>query len=69
MSGDVGQYTLEGAFCVLILAIAHKIYKMRCDSSSNCCGDAIKLQTHNSGEGQNQVDNNQADNNQADDNV
>lgn len=52
MSGDVGQYTLEGAFCVLILAIAHKIYKMRCDSSSNCCGEAIQIQTHESGQNQ-----------------
>lgn len=52
MSGDLGQYTLEGAFCVLILAIAHKIYKMRCDSSSNCCGESIQLQTHDSGQNQ-----------------
>jgi len=54
MSDNVGQYTLEGAFCILILAIAHKIYKMRCDSSSNCCGEALQVTTHNSGEGQSQ---------------
>jgi hypothetical protein len=52
MTDNIGAYTLEGAFCVLILAIAHKIYKMRCNSSSNCCGDAIHFDTHNSGEGQ-----------------
>ena len=63
MSGDVGQYTLEGAFCVLILAIANKIYKMRCDSSSNCCGDALQVQTHNSGEGQSMRNVERADNN------
>ena len=58
---NIGAYTLEGAFCVLILAIAHKIYKMRCNSSSNCCGDAIHFDTHNSGEGQStrQIENNQ----------
>ncbi len=51
MTDNISAYTLEGAFCVLILAIAHKIYKMRCDSSSKCCGENITLQTHNSGEG------------------
>jgi len=49
---NIGAYTLEGAFCVLILAIAHKIYKMRCDSSSHCCGEAVNFSSHNSGEGQ-----------------
>tara|TARA_R110002153_G_scaffold44602_1_gene125727 strand:- start:1163 stop:1360 length:198 start_codon:yes stop_codon:yes gene_type:complete len=49
---NIGAYTLEGAACILILTIAHKIYKMSCNSSSNCCGDAIHIDTHNSGEGQ-----------------
>ena len=49
---DYSAYTIEGAFCILILAIAHKIYKMRCDSSSHCCGESLNFTSHNSGEGQ-----------------
>lgn len=48
---DYSTYTLEGACAVLIVAVAHKIYKMRCDSSSRCCGESINFSSHNSGEG------------------
>jgi len=50
MSENYTMYTLEGAFAVLIIAIAHKIYKMRCSSSSDCCGDAVHIQTSNPGD-------------------
>ena len=49
MTDNISGYTLEGAACVLLLAIAHKIYKMRCNSSSDCCGDAVHIDTHNPG--------------------
>lgn len=52
MADNIGTYSLEAGVCVLLLAIAHKIYRMRCNSSSDCCGDSIHIDTHNNGEGQ-----------------
>jgi hypothetical protein len=49
---DYSTYTIEGAFAILIVAIAYKVHRMRCDSSSNCCGESIAIRTHNEGEGQ-----------------
>lgn len=49
---DYSSYTVEAAFAVLIMAISHKIYKMRCDSSSKCCGESISIRAHNEGEAQ-----------------
>jgi hypothetical protein len=49
---EYSQYTIEAAIAILIMAIAHKIYKMRCDSSSHCCGDNLAVRLHNEGDGQ-----------------
>lgn len=49
MSDNIATYTLESAACVLILAVAYKIHRMRCNSSSDCCGDAVHVDTHNPG--------------------
>jgi hypothetical protein len=49
---DYSTYTIEAAAAILIMAIAHKIYRMRCDSSSHCCGDNLSVRMHNEGDGQ-----------------
>jgi len=49
---DYSAYTIEGACAVLIVAIAYKVHRMRCDSSSKCCGESIAIRTHNEGEAQ-----------------
>jgi len=49
---DYSAYTLEGACALLIVAVAHKVYKMRCDSSSKCCGEQLAVRLHNEGEAQ-----------------
>jgi len=49
---DYSTYTVEAAFAILIMALAHKVYKMRCDSSSHCCGESLAVRMHNEGDGQ-----------------
>jgi len=49
---DYSQYTYEAAFAILIMAVAHKVYKMRCDSSSHCCGESVAVRMHNEGDQQ-----------------
>ncbi len=49
---DYSTYTIEASFAMLIMAIAYKIHRMRCDSSSRCCGETINWSSHNEGEGQ-----------------
>jgi len=49
---DYSQYTIEAAFAILIMAVAHKVYRMRCDSSSHCCGESLAVRMHNEGDGQ-----------------
>lgn len=49
---DYSTYTIEAAFAILIMAVAHKVYRMRCDSSSHCCGDNLAVRMHNEGDGQ-----------------
>jgi len=46
---DYTAYTLEGACSVLITILAYKIYKLRCNSQSKCCGDNIEADFHNDG--------------------
>ncbi len=46
---DYTKYTLEGASAFLIIIIAYKIYKMRCNTSSKCCGDSFEVDLHNDG--------------------
>ena len=49
---DYSTYTVEASCAILIMAIAHKVYKMRCDSSSKCCGETVSMRLHNEGEAQ-----------------
>ena len=49
---DYSTYTVEASCAILIVAIAHKVYKMRCDSSSKCCGEQLAVRLHNEGEAQ-----------------
>ena len=49
---DYSQYSIEAAVALLIVAVAHKVYKMRCDSSSHCCGESLAVRMHNEGDGQ-----------------
>ena len=49
---NYSSYTIEGAFAILIMAIAYKVHRMRCDSSSRCCGESISIRAHNEGDGQ-----------------
>ena len=53
---DYSTYTIEAAVAVLIISIAHKVYKMRCDSSSHCCGESVAVRMHNEGEAQGQYE-------------
>jgi len=46
---DYTQISLEGAGILLIIVVAYKLYKMRINSSSHCCGENIQLETYNSG--------------------
>ncbi len=49
MTNDISTITIEASCGLLIISVAYKIYKMRCNSSSNCCGEAIHIDTHNPG--------------------
>ncbi len=44
------KYSLEGSGALFITVIAWRLYKMRCNSSSKCCGDTITGDFHNGGE-------------------
>ena len=46
---DYTKYTLEGASAFLIIIIAYKIYRMRCNTSSKCCGENFEIDLHNDG--------------------
>ena len=51
---DYTKYTLEGASAFLIIIIAYKLYKMRCNTISKCCGENFEIDLHNDG-GQNEI--------------
>ncbi|HBY67882.1 MAG TPA: hypothetical protein DEG69_09060 [Flavobacteriaceae bacterium] len=46
---DYTKYTLEGAGAFLIIIIAYKIYRMRCNTSSKCCKESFEFDLHNDG--------------------
>lgn len=46
---DYTKYSLEGACSLFISVLAYRLYKMRCNSSSKCCGDNIEADFHNDG--------------------
>lgn len=46
---DFSTYTIESAVAVLLLSIAFKIYRLRCHSSSDCCGSNVHFDAENPG--------------------
>ncbi len=54
---DYTKYTLEGACSLFITIVAYKLYRMRCNTSSKCCGDNIQTDLHNDETGQNSINN------------
>jgi hypothetical protein len=48
---DYTTYSLEGACALFITVLAYRLYKMRCNTSSKCCGDSIEADFHNDGVG------------------
>ena len=44
-----GEVTLEGAAGIFILVFAYKIYRMKVNTSSECCGGAVQVQSSNPG--------------------
>lgn len=53
MDVDYTAYTLEGACSLFIMILGYKIYKLRCNTSSKCCGDNIQADLHNDGDVEN----------------
>ena len=39
---DYTKYTIEGAISLFITIMAYKLYKLRCNTSSKCCGDSLQ---------------------------
>ena len=46
---DISTITLESACALLLVAIAYKIYRVRCASKSKCCGDHVSFESENPG--------------------
>jgi len=46
---DYTKYTLESACALFISVLAYRLYRMRCNTSSKCCGDNVEADFHNSG--------------------
>lgn len=46
---DYTKYSLEGACSMFIIIIAYKVYRLRCNTTSKCCGDNIQADLHNDG--------------------
>lgn len=45
----IGVLTLEASASALIMVIVFKIYRMKCKTSSGCCGDQIHFESENVG--------------------
>ena len=46
---NLGVLTLEASASALIMVIVFKIYRMKCKTSSGCCGDQIHFESKNVG--------------------
>ena len=46
---NLGVLTLEASASALIMVIVFKIYRMKCKTSSGCCGDQIHFESENVG--------------------
>tara|TARA_R110000803_G_scaffold32664_5_gene71811 strand:- start:2159 stop:2362 length:204 start_codon:yes stop_codon:yes gene_type:complete len=49
------KYTLEGASAFLIVVVAYKIYRMRCNTTSKCCKESFNVDLHNDGNNQREL--------------
>ncbi len=54
---DYTKYTLESACALFISVLAYRLYRMRCNTSSKCCGDNVEADFHNSGGRSIEIDN------------
>ena len=48
-SSEISSLTLEGAAAALLIAVAYKLYRLKCHSESRCCGDAVHFDGENPG--------------------
>ena len=48
-SSEISSLTLEGAAAALLIAVAYKIYRLKCNSHSRCCGEHVELEASNPG--------------------
>ena len=46
---QLGTLTLEGSLSVMIFVFAYKLYRMKIETHSGCCGDRFVLDTSNEG--------------------
>lgn len=52
---DYSGITLKSALAFIILIIGYKIFRLKCKSTSNCCGDDIHIDLENQSERQLQL--------------
>lgn len=46
---SIGSMTVEGAVSLLLLVFAYKVYRMKVQTHSGCCGDKFVVDTSNPG--------------------
>lgn len=46
---DARALTLESSCALLLAVLAFKIYRLKCDSHSRCCGDHADVELSNPG--------------------
>ena len=48
---DAGALTLEGSCALLLAVVAFKLYRLKCNSHSRCCGEHVDVELSNPGVG------------------
>lgn len=46
---QAGALSLEGSCALLLAVIAFKLYRLKCNSHSRCCGEQIEVDLSNPG--------------------
>ena len=46
---QAGALSLEGSCALLLAVIAFKLYRLKCNSHSRCCGEQIEVEASNPG--------------------
>ena len=46
---DISTLTMESAAAALLLAVAWKLWRLKCHSESKCCGDKLHFDASNPG--------------------